>query len=102
MPQNGTIRRGEGWCGEGRGREDEATRRPPGDFKLYTLTYSVDTSQSLLEGQGPMALERPLMYLCRMTLAMIFTLQDQPAIGRDQTDDWFLLCGGLRVRPRRP
>jgi hypothetical protein len=38
MPQKGTIRRGEGWCGEGRGREDEATRRPPGDVKLYMLT----------------------------------------------------------------
>ena len=58
-----------------------------------SITYSVDTSQSLLEGQGPMALERPFMYLCRMTLVMIFTLRDQLAIGRDQTDDWFLLRG---------
>jgi hypothetical protein len=45
-----------------------------------------------------MALERPLMYLSRMILVMIFTLQDQPATGRDRTDDWFLLRGGIGVR----
>jgi hypothetical protein len=66
--------------------------------KLYTLTHSVDTSQSLLKGQRPMALKRPLMYLSRMTLVMIFTLQDQPVTGRDRTDDWFLLRGGFGVR----
>jgi hypothetical protein len=45
-----------------------------------------------------MALERPLMYLSRMTLVMIFTLEDQPAIGRDWTDDRFLLRGQIGVR----
>jgi hypothetical protein len=30
-----------------------------------------------------------------MTLVMIFTLQDQPSTGRDRTDDWFLLRGGI-------
>jgi len=45
-----------------------------------------------------MALERPLMYPSRMTLVMIFILQDQPATGRDWTDDWFLLRGGIGVR----
>jgi hypothetical protein len=45
-----------------------------------------------------MALKRPLMYLSRMILVMIFTLQDQPVTGRDRTDDWFLLRGGFGVR----
>jgi hypothetical protein len=45
-----------------------------------------------------MALERPLMYLSRMTLVMIFTLQEQPATGGDWTDDWFLLRGEIGVR----
>ena len=57
------------------------------------MVLYVDASQSLLKGQRPMALERPLMYLSRMTLVVIFTLQDQPATGRDWTDDWFLLRG---------
>ena len=33
-----------------------------------------------------------------MTLVMIFTLQDQPATGRDWADDWFLLRGEIGVR----
>jgi hypothetical protein len=37
------------------------------------------------------------MYLSRMTLVMIFTLQDQPAIGRDWADDWFLLYREIGV-----
>jgi hypothetical protein len=48
-----------------------------------------------------MALERPLVYLIRMTLVMIFTFQDQPATGRDWTDDWFLLRGVIGVRPMK-
>src|SRR5271155_5033531 len=48
-----------------------------------------------------MALERPLMYLSRMTLVMVFTLQDQPATGGDWTGDWFLLRGEIGARPMK-
>ena len=44
--------------------------------KLYTLTHNVDASQSLPKGQRPMAPENPFIYLGRMTLVMIFTLED--------------------------
>jgi hypothetical protein len=45
-----------------------------------------------------MTLKGSLMYLGRVILVMHVPMEDQPATGRDWTDDRFILRGRIRLR----